>query len=161
MTLKLAAAVAAAWLCAGAAGAADFVTVTLDTTADVSAEVAWKKLRGFCEIGTWMKLPCFIASGRDGEAGAVRRVNGRLDELIVASTALSYTYGQPKSPTDYHGTVEARPIDRNHARLIYTVVYDADALPNPTPEGKAAERDLRVKRFTAVLAAMKASAEGR
>ena len=148
-------------LCAGAATSADFVTVALDTTADVPAEAAWKKLRGFCEIGTWMKLPCFIASGKDGEAGAVRRVNGRLDELIVASTALSYTYSQPKSPTDYHGTVEVRPIDRGHSRLIYTVVYDADALANPTPEGKAAERDLRVRRFTGVLAAMKASAEAK
>lgn len=161
MTVKLASAVAAAWLAAGVACAADFVTVTLDTTANVPAGTAWPKLRGFCEIGTWMKLPCVIASGRDGEAGAVRRVNGRVDELIVSSTALSYTYSQPKSPTDYHGTVEARPIDKGHSRLSYTVVYDADALPNPTPEGKAAERELRAKRFTAVLAAMKASAEAK
>ena len=161
MTLRLCAAIAAAWLCAGAAGAADFVTVGLDTTADVPAETAWRKVQGFCEIGVWMKLPCFIASGKEGEAGAVRRVNGRLDELIVATTALSYTYTQPKSPTDYHGTVEVRPIDRGHSRLIYTVVYDADALANPTPEGKAAERTLRVTRFTGVLAAMKASAEAK
>ena len=161
MNLKLFAAVAAAWLGAGAAAGADFVSVSLETTANVPAEIAWRKLRGFCEIGAWMKLPCFIASGKDGEIGAVRRVNGRLDELIVATTALSYTYTQPKSPTDYHGTVEVRPIDGGHARLLYAVVYDADALPTPTPEGKAAEKQKRVERFTAVLAAMKASAEAR
>ena len=161
MSFKFAAGIATAVAFAGTAQAADFVTVALETTANAAPETAWKRLSPICEIGTWMKLPCFVASGKDGEVGAVRRVNGRLDELIVASTAWSYTYSQPKSPTDYHGTIEVRSIDRTHSRLMYTVVYDADALANPTPEGKAAERELRVKRFTGVLATMKAAAEAK
>jgi len=155
------AALAATTLAAGAARAADYVTVPLEATVNAPADVAWKKINGFCQIGGWFKTTCVITSGKDGEMGAVRRIADRVDELLVADTAWSYTYSQPKSPIDYHGTVEIRPIDKGHSKLLYTLVYDADALPKHEPADKAADKDRRTKQFTALVATMKAAAEAK
>ncbi len=153
---------ACALLAAGigsAAAAAEFVTVPVEATINAPAAVAWKTLSGYCAIGAWLKTSCVITSGQDGEMGAVRRIADRVDELLVARTAWSYTYAQPKSPIDYHGTVEIQPIDKRHARLLYTLVYDAE--PLATPEAKAADKARRIKQFTAIVAAMKAAAEAK
>ena len=144
---------------AGAAQAADFVTVALETTVDRPADVAWPKIAGYCDIGAWLKTTCEITSGKDNEVGAVRRIAGRIDELLVARTAWSYSYSQPKSPIDYHGTLEIRPIDKGHSKLLYTLVYDAE--PLATPEAKAADKDRRAKQFTGVLATIKGIAEAK
>ena len=150
MNLKIAAAAfAGLTLCAGAACAEDFVTVPLEATINAPADVAWKKINGYCQIGPWFKTTCEITSGKDGEVGAVRLIAGRVTELLVANTASSYTYSQPKSPIDYHGTVEIRPIDKGHSKLLYTLVYDADALPHP--ENKDQDKANRTKQFTNVL----------
>lgn len=143
----------------GAASAADFVSIPLETTINAAAATAWPKISGYCDIGSWLKTTCAITSGKDGEMGAVRRIAGRIDELLVAKTAWSYSYSQPKSPIDYHGTVEIRPIDKGHAKLLYTLVYDAE--PLATPEAKAADKERRAKQFTGVLATMKAIAEAK
>jgi hypothetical protein len=155
------AALAALALTAGAARAADYVTVPLEATINAPADAAWKKIDGFCQIGPWFKTTCVITSGKDGEMGAVRRIADRVDELLVARTAWSYTYSQPKSPIDYHGTVEIRPVDKGHSKLLYTLVYDADALPKHEPADKAADKDRRTKQFTALVATMKAAAEAK
>jgi hypothetical protein len=146
---------------AGAARAADYVTVPLEATINAPAAAAWKKIDGFCQIGGWFKTTCVITSGKDGEMGAVRRIADRVDELLVSVTALSYTYSQPKSPIDYHGTVEIRPVDKGHSKLLYTLVYDADALPKHEPADKAADKERRTKQFTALVATMKAAAEAK
>ncbi len=143
----------------GAAQAADFVTIPLETTVNASAPAAWAKISGYCDIGAWLRTTCVITSGKDGEMGAVRRIAGRIDELLVAKTAWSYSYSQPKSPIDYHGTVEIQPIDKGHSKLKYTLVYDAE--PLATPEAKAADKDRRAKQFTGILATMKAIAEAK
>jgi hypothetical protein len=148
-------------LAAGAAHAADFVTVPLEATINAPADAAWKKINGYCQIGAWFKTTCEITSGKDGEVGAVRLIAGRVTELLVADTAWSYTYSQPKSPTDYHGTVEIRPIDKGHSKLLYTLVYDADALPKHEPEDKAKDKESRTRQFTVLVNAMKASAEAK
>jgi hypothetical protein len=93
--------------------------------------------------------------------GSVRTIAGRIDELLVAKTAWSYTYSQPKSPIDYHGTVEIQPIDKGHSKLLYTLVYDADALPKHEPADKAADKANRTKQFTGLVAIMKAAAEAK
>jgi hypothetical protein len=155
----LAAGVGAALSLAGTAQAADFVTVALETTVDRPADVAWSKISGYCDIGAWLKTTCVITSGKDNEVGAVRRIAGRIDELLVARTAWSYSYSQPKSPIDYHGTVEIRPVDKGHSKLLYTLVYDAE--PLATPEAKAADKERRAKQFTGVLATMKGIAEAK
>lgn len=144
---------------AGSVQAADFVTIPLSTVIDKSAAVAWPKISGYCDIGPWLKTTCVITSGKDREMGAVRRIANRIDELLVAQTAWSYSYSQPKSPIDYHGTVEIQPIDKGHSKLLYTLVYDAE--PLATPEAKAADKERRAKQFTAIVATMKAIAEAK
>ena len=62
---------------------------------------------------------------------------------------------------DYHGTVEIRPVDKGHSKLLYTLVYDADALPKHEPADKAADKDRRAKQFTGLVATMKAAAEAK
>ena len=155
------AAAAALTLCAGAASAADFVTVPLEATINAPADKAWPKINGYCQIGAWFKTTCEITSGKDHEMGAVRVIAGRVTELLVASTAWSYSYSQPKSPIDYHGTVEIRPIDKGHSKLLYTLVYDADALPKHEAEDKAKDKENRTKQFTVLVNAMKAAAEAK
>ncbi|THD77177.1 MAG: SRPBCC family protein [Phenylobacterium sp.] len=163
MKLQIAAAVLTLSL-AGAAHAADaehatdYVTIPLETTVKAPADVVWKKVGGFCDIGGWMHTTCVITSG-GADVGAVRRIAGRVDEVLVSKTAWSYTYAQPKSPIDYHGTVEVRPDGKTQSKLIYTLVYDAAALKDPTPDGKAKDVAGRTKMFTGVLNTMKTIAE--
>ncbi|HEX3699947.1 MAG TPA: SRPBCC family protein [Phenylobacterium sp.] len=159
MKLQIAAAAAAVLAgFAGAAQAADYVTIPLETTVKAPADVVWKKISGFCDIGSWMHTSCEITSGGDG-VGAVRRIAGRVDEVLVAKTERSYTYAQPKSPIDYHGTVEVRPDGKGESKLLYTLVYDAAALKDPSPEGKAKDVAGRTRMFTGVLNTMKTVAE--
>jgi len=161
MKLTLAiAALAGATLMAGAACAEDFVTIPLETTVNAPADKAWPKISGYCLIGAWFKTTCTV-SGPDGQVGSVRTIAGRVRELLVAKTAWSYTYSQPKSPIDYHGTVEIQPIDKKTSKLLYTLVYDADALPKHEAEDKAKDKDNRTKQFTGLLATMKAAAEAK
>jgi hypothetical protein len=152
------AALAALALSAGAAAAAEFVTIPMETTVDRPADVTWKKVSGYCDIGAWFKTTCELTSGT-GDVGTVRRIAGRIDEVLVAKTAWSYTYSQPKSPIDYHGTVEVRPEGAKKSKILYTLIYDAE--PLKTPEAKAADRERRTKQFTAMLATMKAQAEAK
>lgn len=160
MNLKIAlAAAAAACALASTAQAADFVTIPLETTVNAPADVAWKKISGYCDIGAWFKTTCEITSGKDGEVGAVRVIAGRVTELLVARTAWSYTYSQPKSPIDYHGTLEIRPVDKTTSKLFYTLVYDAAGLPDPSK--KDADVANRTKQFTGLLATIKAVAEAK
>jgi hypothetical protein len=169
MQLKFAAAAFAALTvtAAGAACAEDFVTIPLETTVNAPADKAWPKISGFCAIGDWIKRPggagvgCKITSGTDGQVGSVRTIAGSIRELLVAKTAWSYTYNQPKSPIDYHGTVEIQPIDKKTSKLLYTLVYDADALPKHEAEDKAKDKDQRTKQFTGILAIIKAAAEAK
>lgn len=161
MNLKIAAAaLAGLTLMAGAARAADFVTIPLETTVNAPADKAWPKISGYCLIGAWFKTTCTVA-GTDGQVGSVRTIAGRIQELLVAKTAWSYTYSQPKSPIDYHGTVEIQPIDKKTSKLLYTLVYDADALPKHEAEDKAKDKENRTKQFTGLLATMKAAAEAK
>ena len=155
------AALAALTLFAGAARAADYVTVPLEATINAPADKAWPKINGFCLIGAWFKTTCTITSGKEGEVGSVRTIAGRVEEVLVANTAWSYTYAQPKSPTDYHGTVEIRPIDKGHSKLLYTLVYDADGLPKHEAADKAADKARRTAQFTNLVATMKAAAEAK
>ena len=144
---------------AGAARAADYVTIPLEASVDAPADVAWKKIGGYCDIGAWMKTSCVITAGRADEVGAVRRIADRVDEVLVARTAWSYTYAQPKSPIDYHGTVEVRPDGATKSKILYTLVYDAAALP--AGADKAKDVAGRTALFTRVVGVMKGIAEAK
>ena len=90
------------------------------STVNAPADKAWPKINGYCQIGAWFKTTCELTSGKDHEMGAVRLIAGRVTELFVSETAWSYTYSQPKSPIDYHGTVEIQLIDKKTSKLPST-----------------------------------------
>ena len=155
--IRLAAcAIAAAGFATAAQAATEYVTIPLETTVAAPADRAWAKIKGYCDIGPWLKTTCVITSGKDGEVGAVRRIANAVDEVLVSSTAWSYTYAQPKSPIDYHGTLEIQP-DGKNSKLKYTLVYDAAGLP--ATADKAADKARRTAQFTGILATIKGVAE--
>lgn len=162
--MKTAICLAAAALAMSAAGAraADYVSIVQETIVKAPAEVAWKRLSGYCEIGKWLNpaapLSCEITSGKDGELGAVRKIAGRIEEVIVARTPMSYTYADPNQPILYHGTVEIRPIDRKTSRIVYSLFYDQTTIKE---EARAANKDGRAKTFAKVLETMKGIAEAK
>ena len=162
MTLRLhlaAGAVLAACLTAASAQAAStYVSIVLDTPVKAPAAHAWEKLKGYCDIGKWLKAPCEVTSGIDGELGAVRRIAGRIDEVIVAVTPMSYTYADPNQPILYHGTVEVRPVDKKSSKIVYSLFYDQATMPEAN---RVADRERRSKMFTGVVATMKAIAEAK
>lgn len=157
--LAAAAALGAVALAGAAHAATDYVTIPLQVDVAAPADVAWKKISGYCDIGSWMKTTCEITSGKADEVGAVRKIAGRVDEVQVARTAWSYSYAQPKSPIDYHGTVEIRPDGKSKSKLYYTLVYDAAALP--AGADKAKDVAGRTAMFTRVINTMKGIAEAK
>ncbi len=147
-------------LCVAApeAGAADYATLVLSVQVPRPAAVVWKKVGGFCAIRDWMKVSCAYSSGTGG-LGTVRRIAGRIDEVMVGKTAYSYTYTQPASKELYHGTVDVEPEGPHKSRIVYSLFYDQSDLP--TAQAKARSREQRTKVFTRALDSMKALAESR
>src|SRR5262249_14513473 len=85
---------------AGQAGAAvspvvanpTYVAIPMKITVNRPAAEVWKRVGKYCDIGEWLRIPCTITSGKDGEVGAVRSVGS---EILVGKTELSYSYTQP------------------------------------------------------------------
>jgi hypothetical protein len=142
---------------AGAARAAEYTSIV--QSIDVARPLAdvMRRTGGFCDVGAWFKTTCVITSGQTDRVGAVRRIADRIDEVLVAKTAYSYTYAQPLAPNSYHGTVEYQPLDAARTRIVYSLFYDLSTLPDAA--AKAADRDRRAKQFKGVLDIMKAVAE--
>ncbi len=142
---------------AGAAQAAEYTSIVQSVNVARPPAEVMRRTGGFCDIGAWFKTTCVITSGQADQVGAVRRIADRIDEVLVARTAYSYTYAQPLAPNSYHGTVEYQPVDGARTRIVYSLFYDLSTLP--TAEAKAADRDRRAKQFKGVLDTMKAVAE--
>ena len=158
------AAIAAAMLVSVPAGAAEYTSILLDKVVDRTPDQTWAKIGPYCAIATWLKVTCVITAGNQLSVGTNRRLNGKTDEIIVAQTPYSYTYGQqpsdiqPGSPIYYHGTLAVEPLDRGRkTKIVYTLFYDQ--APLNTTEAKIANREQRTKRFTDALQAMKEMAE--
>lgn len=94
-----------------AVAAPTYTSIPLEIAVNRSAADVWKRVGKYCDIGEWLRIPCTITSGKDGEFGAVRSVAA---EVLVGKTELSYTYTQPvrdgRPYNLYHGTLEARPV---------------------------------------------------
>jgi hypothetical protein len=106
-----------------------YISIPLEIAVNRPAAEVWKRVGKFCDIGEWLRIPCTITSGKDGEFGAVRSVAG---EVLVARTDLSYTYTQPvrngRPYNLYHGTLEARPVTPTTSKLVYTLMFDNSML---------------------------------
>lgn len=149
----------AALLFSASASAQNYVTIDMEIDVDAPAAEVWDKVGGYCDIAKWLpQLDCEITSG-DGGMGTVRSLaGGRVIEILVAKTDLSYAYTQPAVEGQfynlYHGQLEAKPVTSNTSKLLYTLVYDASQTEN-------VEADMARRRstFEGALASMKEIAE--
>src|SRR5690606_11439626 len=110
----------------------EYVTIAMDIDIDKPAAEVWAKVGDYCAIADWLKLDCTIASG-DGGMGTVRLLaGGRVTEIMVAQTELSYGYTQPVVEGQYynlyHGFMEARPVTATTSKMLYTLVLDVSNL---------------------------------
>ena len=135
--------------------------VRIEMSIDVArpAAAVWAKIGPYCAISEWFANPidCSITSG-DGGLGTVRVLfGGRITEILVAQTELSYGYTQPAVQGRfydlYHGMLEARPVNANSSRILYTLVYDISNLADQA--AKDADVARRRTQFEGALAKMK------
>ncbi|MBL4729265.1 MAG: SRPBCC family protein [Gammaproteobacteria bacterium] len=141
--------------------AQEYVAIEMEIDVDKPAAEVWSKVGGYCDISEWLGLDCEITAG-NGALGTVRSLlNGRILEILVAETELSYGYTQP-APEDgfydhYHGFLEARPVSANSSKLLYTLMLDVSNLEDQA--AKDADVARRRGMFEGALAAMKKMAE--
>jgi hypothetical protein len=136
-----------------------YTSIPMEIAVNRPAADVWKRVGKFCDIGEWLRIPCTITSGTDGEFGAVRSV---ASEVLVAKTDLSYTYTQTvregRPYNLYHGTMEARPVTAATSKIVYTLFFDNSMLADDA--ARAADRTRRITQFTTALENMKLLAEG-
>ena len=139
----------------------EYKTITMEIDIAKPAAEVWSKVGGYCDISKWLKLDCTITSG-DGGVGTVRSLaGGRVLEILIGKTDLSYGYTQPvKEGTFYslyHGYMEAKPVTKKTSKMIYTLVYDV----SDKPDQAAKDADIARRRtaFEGALKNMKELAE--
>jgi hypothetical protein len=140
----------------------EYVRIEMSIDVAKPAAAVWAKIGDYCDISVWFNgLECEITSG-DGGLGTVRALlGGRIIEILVAKTELSYGYTQPAVAGRfydlYHGFLEARPVNANSSRILYTLMYDISSLADQT--AKDADMARRRTQFEGALATMKQLAE--
>ena len=140
----------------------EYVTIEMEIDIDRSAEEVWSKVGGYCDITDWLGgIDCEMTSG-DGGMGSVRALlGGRIIEIMVAQTELSYGYTQPVQEgvfyNLYHGFMEARPVTATTSKMLYTLTLDVSNLPDQA--AKDADIARRRAQFEGALANMKAFVE--
>jgi hypothetical protein len=136
-----------------------YVTIPLEIAVNRPAAEVWKRIGKYCDIGEWLRIPCTITSGKDGEFGAVRSV---ANEVLVGKTELSYTYTQPvregRPYNLYHGTLEARPVTATTSKIVYTLFFDNSMLADDA--ARQVDMARRKTQFTTAMENMKILAEG-
>ncbi len=148
-------------LIATTAFAQEYIAIEMEIDVDKPAAEVWSKVGGYCDISEWLGLACEITAG-DGALGTVRSLlGGRILEILVAETELSYGYTQP-APEDgfydhYHGFLEARPTGSSSSKLLYTLMLDVSNLEDQA--AKDANVAGRRGMFEGALVAMKELAE--
>jgi hypothetical protein len=126
--------------------APEYRTVKLEIDIARPAHEAWAKVGGYCDIAKWLKLDCAITEG-DGEVGTVRALaGGRVLEILVGKTDLSYGYAQPAKPGEfynlYHGFMEAKPVTDSTSKIVYTLVWDV----SDKPDAEAKDKDVATRK---------------
>jgi len=139
----------------------EYTTIKMEIDIARPAKDVWAKVGGYCDIAEWLKVECVITSG-DGGIGTVRVLaGGRVTEILVAQTDLSYGYTQPVMEGQfynlYHGFMEAKPVTEQTSKLIYTLVYDISDKPDQA--AKDADVTRRRTMFEGALKNMKELAE--
>jgi hypothetical protein len=146
----------------GAVAAPEYTTIKLEIDIAKPAKEVWAKVGGYCDISKWLNnVDCAITSG-DGGMGTVRVLaGGRVTEILVAQTELSYGYTQPVREGQfynlYHGFMEARPVTATTSKMLYTLTYDVSNLADQA--AKDADIARRRTMFETALQNMKKLAE--
>jgi hypothetical protein len=138
-----------------------YTTIELEIDVAKPAAEVWAKVGGYCDIAQWLSVDCVITSGNGG-MGTVRVLaGGRVTEILVAKTDLSYGYTQPVSEGQfynlYHGFMEAKPVTAQTSKILYTLVYDV--ADKPDQAAKDADIARRRTMFEGALNNMKGLAE--
>ena len=141
----------------------EYKTIKMEIDVAKPAKDVWAKVGGYCDIATWLKVDCMITSG-DGGVGTVRVLaGGRVTEILVGKTDLSYGYTQPVKEGQfynlYHGFMEAKPVTATTSKIVYTLVYDVSDKPDQA--AKDADVAGRRTRFEGALKTMKEIAEAK
>jgi len=143
------------------ATAQEYVTIDMEIDINKPAAEVWEKVGDYCSISEWLGLDCEITSGEGGMGSVRALLGGRIIEIMVAQTELSYGYTQPAVEGQfynlYHGFMEARPVTDSTSKMLYTLTYDVSNLPDQA--AKDADIERRRGMFTNALGAMKQLAE--
>ena len=139
----------------------EYVTIEMEIDVAKPAAEVWAKVGGYCDISEWMGIDCELTSGEGGMGSVRSLVGGRIIEILVAQTPLSYGYTQPAVEGAfynlYHGFMEARPVNAMSSTLHYTLVLDVSNLEDQA--AKDADVSRRRATFERALASMKEFAE--
>jgi len=144
--------------------APDYVTIKMEIDVAKPAKEVWAKVGAYCDIGKWApQLTCEIVSG-DGGIGTVRSLaGGRIKEILVGKTDLSYGYDQPavegKFYDQYHGYMEAKPVTATTSKILYTLMIDESDKADQA--AKDADTSRRRTQFEGLLKVMKEQAEAK
>jgi len=142
-----------------------YVSIPMEITVNKPAAEVWAKIGGYCDISKWISptgnVPCEITSGK-GEVGTVRKIAGRIIEVMTAKSEFGYGYTQPavegKWYNLYHGFMEVRPVNATSSKILYTLMVDqADKADQAAKDADVAGRK---RQFEGALANMKKLAEG-
>jgi hypothetical protein len=146
---------------AAMAAGPEYTTIHMEIDVAKPAKEVWSKVGDYCDVGEWLKVECKIASGSGG-VGTVRvLLGGRITEVLIGKTDLSYGYTTP--PTEgqfynlYHGFLEAKPVTATTSKLVYTLVYDISDKADQA--AKDADINRRRGMFEGALKTMKEIAE--
>jgi hypothetical protein len=139
----------------------EYRTIVMQIDIAKPAAEVWSKVGGYCDISKWLGIDCEITSG-NGAIGTVRALaKGRVLEVLVGKTDLSYGYTQPAKEGAfydlYHGFMEARPVTSTTSKIVYTLMYDVSDKSDAAAKDADVER--RRARFEAALKKMKEIAE--
>jgi hypothetical protein len=141
----------------------DYRAIHMEIDIAKPAAEVWARVGKYCDIAEWGSIDCKITSG-DGGVGTVRDLaGGRVKEILIGKTDLSYGYTQPAVPGKfydvYHGFMEARPVTATTSKLVYTLMLDE----SDKADAAAKEADLTRRRgmFEGFLKKMKALAEAK
>ena len=140
----------------------EYATIRMEIDIAKPADQVWAKVGKYCDISEWLSLDCKITSG-DGGIGTVRSLaGGRVAEILVGKTDLSYGYTQPVREGQfynlYHGFMEAVPVTKTTSKIVYTLMLDE----SDKADKAAKDADLARRRtsFETALQKMKQIAEG-
>ena len=140
----------------------EYKTIHMEIDVARPASVVWSRIGGYCDISKWIPtLDCKMTSG-NGDVGSVRELaGGRVVEILIGKTDLSYGYTQPAKPGEfynlYHGFMEAKPVTDKTSKILYTLVYDVSDKPDQAARDADATR--RRTTFETALKKMKELAE--